>query len=63
MYVHIHDNWLKEEAIKEFCSFIKSQSSLKSVNISDCDIGGLGVKKIVRAIGNSPCKETLTEFY
>lgn len=61
-YVHIHDNWLKEEAINEFCSFIKSQSSLKSVNISDCDIGGLGVKKIVRALGNSPSRDTITEF-
>jgi len=61
-HVHIHDNWLKEEAIKEFCGFIRSSSSLKSLNISDCDIGGLGVKKIVRAIGVSKSRESIEEF-
>ncbi|CAI2371104.1 unnamed protein product [Moneuplotes crassus] len=61
-YIHIHDNWLKEEAIKEFSGLLKSLSSLKSINISDCDIGGAGVKKIIRGLGLSESKETLQSF-
>ena len=61
-YIHIHDNWLKEEAIKEFSSLLKSLNSLKSINISDCDIGGAGVKKIVRALGVSKNRETIEYF-
>lgn len=60
-YVHIHDNWLKEGAIKEFCTFLKSTTKLRSLNFSDCDIGGLGVKKIIRALGTSASRDTIEE--
>lgn len=63
-YVHIHDNWLKEGAIKEFSVYLKSHAKyIKSLNISDCDIGGFGVKKIIRALGNSESKSTIEEIY
>lgn len=61
--IHIHDNWLKEEAIKEYVVLIESLDSLKSINISDCDIGGLGVKKIIRALKNSKSKDVIEEVY
>lgn len=61
-HLHIHDNWLKEEAIKEFGGLLKSLDSLKSINISDCDIGGLGVKRIVRSLGQSKNRETIETF-
>ena len=62
-YLHIHDNWLKEEAIKEFSLLLKSLNSLKSINISDLDIGGAGVKKIIRALGVSESHKTIESFH
>ena len=37
-------------------------NSLKSINISDCDIGGMGIKKIVRALGSSKSRDTIESF-
>lgn len=62
-YIHIHDNWLKEEAIKDFSGLLRTLTSLKSINISDCDIGGVGVKKIIRALGQSESHKTIEAFY
>jgi Ran GTPase-activating protein 1 len=62
-FIHMHDNWLKEEAIKEFSGLLKSLKLLKSINISDCDIGGPGVKKIIRALSQSESHKTIESFY
>lgn len=63
-FVHIHDNWLKEGAIDELVTYLKSHAkNIKSLNFSDCDIGGLGVKKIIRALGNGASRETIEYIY
>jgi Ran GTPase-activating protein 1 len=60
--VAIHDNWLKEEAIGEFCKWLESHSGLRELNISDCDIGGLGVWQIFRALAISPSRTSIEQI-
>lgn len=49
-HIEIHDNWLKEEAITGLKNFITTSNGLIYLNISDCDIGGVGVKQIIRRL-------------
>lgn len=61
-HLEIHDNWLKEEAIDLFCDYLAQAPCLKKLNVSDCDIGGLGVWQIIRALSLGPSSKTITHL-
>jgi Ran GTPase-activating protein (RanGAP) involved in mRNA processing and transport len=51
--VHIHDNWIKNEAVDKLVDFLLRAKTLQKLNISDSDMGSDAVFRVVKALKES----------
>ena len=57
--VHIHDNWIKGEAIDKLAEFLLKATKLEVLNFSDSTMGTDGAVFVVKALSQSESRKTL----